>query len=565
VSQPIWHTTYGHMSQFEPGFEQRLFEYPQQALEQAFRPPKALHVAVIGGGMAGLTAAYELAELGQSVTLFEASDRWGGRVRTAWRGQTYAELGAMRVPEAHGCTRHYIKEFDLPEVKFRMEDDNGLIMLRGKAGTRGRVTDLFPDLPVDSAGIINPFRIDDVLLEQITPEFGDDEWRIAYGVDDFRNDAASRFVRRCDQTPLWSYVVGDIDPRPSLPIAGGLPPPRLRLSADLWERIARLTGDIWFEPLSLLQWVLQEQSLRSAGKFRIDGGMSRLTDAFVSSVASKPEATIKLQAPVLRVDTRGDKVAVVWNEGRRELRAEFDYVICALPAPATSRIAFEPPLDHDVREALTNIHYLPLAKAAVFTRRRRWQHDNGIVGGASYTDLAIQQVWYGQDGIDGGPSDNQEDADPLVARVTGPSRIHEFEPQTPPNASISPETPGSLLAYMWGANARRFAAMAEGDRVQLVLSDLEQLHPGITNDVEGVVTAAWNGADCGGGAVAYFLPGEQQRYQGFLTQPHPGDHPRVFFAGEHLAIVHTWIQSAMQTALVAVLNVLEAARVASSP
>ncbi len=44
-----------------------------------------MHVAVIGGGMAGLTAAIEAAEAGASVTLYDARSSLGGRARTHLR------------------------------------------------------------------------------------------------------------------------------------------------------------------------------------------------------------------------------------------------------------------------------------------------------------------------------------------------------------------------------------------------------------------------------------------------------------------------------------------------
>src|SRR5512133_2659078 len=39
-------------------------------------------VAVLGGGVAGLTAAHELAERGFEVTVYEARDRLGGKARS---------------------------------------------------------------------------------------------------------------------------------------------------------------------------------------------------------------------------------------------------------------------------------------------------------------------------------------------------------------------------------------------------------------------------------------------------------------------------------------------------
>lgn len=49
---------------------------------------KTFHVAVIGGGCAGLAAAATLAQHGIAVTLFEASPQLGGRARSiSWKGQ----------------------------------------------------------------------------------------------------------------------------------------------------------------------------------------------------------------------------------------------------------------------------------------------------------------------------------------------------------------------------------------------------------------------------------------------------------------------------------------------
>ena len=52
-------------------------------------------IAIVGGGVAGLTAAYRLQAAGVKPVLFEASSRWGGRMLTVYdfyKGM-FCELG----------------------------------------------------------------------------------------------------------------------------------------------------------------------------------------------------------------------------------------------------------------------------------------------------------------------------------------------------------------------------------------------------------------------------------------------------------------------------------------
>lgn len=91
--------------------------FHQKAIAQS-SPPE---IVVIGGGLAGLAAAYELDKLGNSVTILEAQNRIGGRVltlREPFAENLYAEAGAARIHENHNLTHRYIKEFSLPLIPF---------------------------------------------------------------------------------------------------------------------------------------------------------------------------------------------------------------------------------------------------------------------------------------------------------------------------------------------------------------------------------------------------------------------------------------------------------------
>lgn len=50
-------------------------------------------IAVVGAGLAGLTAAYRLHQRGHDVHVYEARQRPGGRVLSVKIGESYDELG----------------------------------------------------------------------------------------------------------------------------------------------------------------------------------------------------------------------------------------------------------------------------------------------------------------------------------------------------------------------------------------------------------------------------------------------------------------------------------------
>ena len=101
-------------------------------IRSADPPEKKLHIAILGAGLAGLCAAYELERKGHTVTILEADPKHiGGRARTLrFDNGLYGEAGAMRIPAKHEITRAYIKELHVPIRPFIMGNPDAYIYVR---------------------------------------------------------------------------------------------------------------------------------------------------------------------------------------------------------------------------------------------------------------------------------------------------------------------------------------------------------------------------------------------------------------------------------------------------
>jgi monoamine oxidase len=323
-----------------------------------------------------------------------------------------------------------------------------------------------------------------------------------------------------------------------------------------------------------------QQLLASPGMVEIAGGMQCLVERLAHAVKrARPDNKIWLNARVQLIDmSRGKRPQISWTRVGPEKQA-FDAVICAVPPKASMSLRWKFGTgDRDaVRDlfakqyALSNITTDSLAKSLVWYSKRWWEFgpDSGesdlptiddpggpIVGGASYTDLQIQQCWY--------PSSNAE--------RHGEGMDETFAVR---DSGVS-DGPGVLTIYMWGYNAERFAALDPAERDEWVISRLEELH-GFRHDwdlereteaapirkhrdlIQGTQHFAWDPiSNPIGGAVAYFGPGERERYQPDLVAPmRSRGGARVYFAGEHLGVIHGWMQSAVSSAHAAVISALE--------
>ena len=86
---------------------------------------KKAPIAIIGGGVAGLTAAYRLQAAGAKPVVFEASNRWGGRMFTQYdfyKGM-FCELGGEFVDTNHEDLQKLGNELGVEMQKLATEGD----------------------------------------------------------------------------------------------------------------------------------------------------------------------------------------------------------------------------------------------------------------------------------------------------------------------------------------------------------------------------------------------------------------------------------------------------------
>jgi monoamine oxidase len=333
--------------------------------------PAAAHagrgrVVVLGAGLAGLGAAYNLVKRGYEVTVLEAQDRPGGRVQTArddFRNGGHAELGAVRIFDTHEHTLKYVDEFGLELAPY--DTGTRAFFMRGKrflpppAGEPWPLPGLRPSEQPDPAARFPQYVLSAIL------KLGD--------VSDPGWPGSVPSARELDRTTIDGYMA-----------AQG--------ASETWRdwfyaqngRVARVNAAAGFAVES------QPAGDRVSS---IRGGNDRLPYAFAAALGNR----VKYRSEVVRItqDSRGVTIGFKDRGGRRhELRA--DRCVCALPFAPLRRVQLDAGFSRDKMAAIGRLKYMAAARCHFQTRGRFWQHDPlGRLGGLDLvgTDTMAGRVW----------------------------------------------------------------------------------------------------------------------------------------------------------------------------
>ncbi len=471
--------------------------------------PKGASVLILGAGLAGMTAAYELGKAGYKVKVLEYNDRPGGRNWSLYGGDTYTELGGFRqevkfakglylnpgpwrLPHHHEAVLHYCKLLGVALEPFVQENYNALSAFhrRRSAVCRNAITPCNADFSGYVAELLAKAANQKKLDALVTKE--DKEILIAAMRAWGALDQNYEYKKGLISSEARGYALApggglNSKPEPSDPI-----PMHDLLSSGLWSSI--LMGHRYEFQGTLFQPV---------------GGMGMIGKAFGKKLGHVIEYNAKVTE--IRQNDKGVKVSYVdARNGGDQRIAEADWCVCTIPASILSQIPKDvnAPLD----AAINALYYESAVKIGLQFRRRFWEQDEQIYGGISYTDQPIGQISY-------------------------------------PSTDYFSDGPGVLLgAYTFGPNAYRISAMAPEERIALALDNGAKLHRQYKPEFQNGVAVAWHRVPWTLGCAASWTDELRERHYDNLC----AIDGRLVLAGEHASRLPAWQEGAILSSLDAI-------------
>ena len=504
----------------------------------ALEPPSDLgqgkHVAILGAGVSGLCAAYELDRAGYRVTVLEAQPRAGGRSLTLRRGAAFQELGTDaplqsvefddglylnagpgRIPHHHTHLIDYCRRFGVTLEPYIFASRANLLhsdkLPPNKAMGGRRVVDarrIIYDVQGHVAEMLDKcldHNAKDALvakqdletLRDMLAQFGDltvekDEHHARYENESGRAGyAVPPGLAGNPGRPLGPLALEEI------------------LRSGLWDNWA-WRDTLYFWQSSLLQ---------------PKGGMDQIVEGFRRQALAHRLRTIdgliRYGAAVTEIEAmKGDGVTIAYSDasGPRRLAADF----CISTIPMTVFKDLQTDLPAKFMQAAAALPFMPACKVGWQAKRRFWETDSEIYGGISWTTDMIDQIWYPSDGY-------------LSAK-------------------------GTLTgAYIRGKNAVTFGEMRHEHRLAVAREQGERLHANYAKLVEHGVSIAWQ-------KMPYQLGGwanEDEESFGPLIEVLAQPQGRLHLAGDQVTWWSGWQEGAILAALAAVKWVCEACAVAA--
>lgn len=498
-------------------------------------------VMVLGAGMAGLCAAYELTRLGHAVSVVEATGRAGGRVMTKrFSDGQYNELGAMRIPASHDYTKHYVNEMKLELRPFitAHAQKNAFYFIRGrKSRIREAADKLLPLYRISTlekqiaSALVAP-AIMGLHFENVLNSLNDHDRDALFGARSLTDRVA-----KLEAQTLGEFLTKRLE------------------SDDARELIGVTTGlEVWWDK-ALSMFLRDEIMATGDGLSEIVGGMDKLPSALANVISAR---NISFNTEVVAIERTDKGVAVrtratnaaAWDSpSLKDASIEthhVEHVVCAIPFGVLRSMHLSG-MDSLKMRSVRNLNYAASTKVLLHCKKRIWESgspEERIIGGASLSDAVTRATYYPSDHAAQHPTSYAASAG--RAGFRGLNTIFSKDIVVGTDERCEEPGPGVLVgSYNWGRDARRLGCLSLGDRAETVLNVLDRMHPGIKDVVDDEGSMAWDTFRWSRGAFCFMAPGDLQSYYHDAIRPQGNIH----FAGEHCSLDQAWIQGAVMSAL----------------
>lgn len=317
-------------------------------------------VAVIGGGLAGLNAAYQLSKAGMKVNVYEARGRVGGRVHTVQGvvgNGLDTDLGGELVNSDHADMQALIDDFGL-SLTSRIEPNPTLDKVAYYFGGRKRSE-------AEMADALRPFAAQ--LMADA--ELLDMDW--------------DTYAPLFDNQSLTEYLDMHADKLPA--------DPNIR---DLIEGAVRVEYGVEPDQSPVLQLLYllpvvdgeQVEVLSTSDEaYVVNGGSETIVAGLRAALAGQIHTNRALQK-ISRTET-GYRLSL--SRGRD---VEAEYVILALPFTALRNVQLDIELPDSLRRFINEVDLGRNEKIVAGVNQRAWANDNGFEIEA-WNDQSVSLLW----------------------------------------------------------------------------------------------------------------------------------------------------------------------------
>jgi monoamine oxidase len=464
-------------------------------------------VLILGAGLAGLVAAYELRKAGYKVQVLEYNARAGGRNWTLRGGDRYTELGGevqdcqydqgqyfnpgpWRIPYHHAALLGYCRQLGVALEPFVQLNYNAYVhsadafggkpqrLRTVKADYEGHVAELLAK--ATSQGSLDQI-VDqedrEVLLESLRHWGGlTKDFRYTLG----RQSSERRGYAR--------EAGGGLSGKPEFSSPVGL---HELLQSKLWGNL-EVDGTYEYQT-ALMQPV---------------GGMDMISRAFVREVGSLIRYNAKVTA--IEQDEHGvtARFEDVASPGQtQQVRA--DWCLCTIPLSILSQLPMN--VSAPMAAAIGAVPYAASAKIGLQFDRRFWEEDEAIYGGVGYTDLPIGMMAY-------------------------------------PSHGYGTKKGVLLGSYTFGTPAFEWTALAPAERVKKAVEFGAQIHPAYREHFQNGMAVGWHRSPFTLGCFGLWSDDARAQHYANLCQVDG----RIALAGEHASYLPAWQEGAVLSSLDAI-------------